>query len=84
MATGGRAGPARVSTGAPAAPIEQGDTLSQCPLPDLGGAAVARVRGRRVALSLLRRSDDPASSSLAARHFAHPQRPRRRVRPSTA
>jgi hypothetical protein len=84
MAPGGRADSAHVGTGAPATPIEQVDTLSQYPVPDLGGAAVACVRGRRVALSHLRRSDDPARSSVAARHAAHSRWTRCRCGTSTA
>jgi hypothetical protein len=37
--------------GPPGAPIEQIDTLSQCPVPDLGGVVGASVRGRWMVLS---------------------------------
>jgi hypothetical protein len=84
LAPGSRANSARVSNGAPAAPIEHVDTLSQYPIPDLGCAAVACIRGRRVALSHLRRSNDPAGRSVAARHPAHPRWTRCRCSTSTA
>jgi hypothetical protein len=88
LAAGGRAGPARVGTGATATSVGLGDTPSGCPLRPMGGAPAACVRGGRLALSALRRSDDPARrsddparSSVAASHPAHP---RHLGRPSTA
>jgi hypothetical protein len=88
LAAGGRAGPARVGTGATATSVGLGDTPSGCPLRPMGGAPAACVSGGRLALSALRRSDDPARrsddparSSVAASHPAHP---RHLGRPSTA
>ena len=60
--------------GALGPPIEQLHT-TRCEVPDLGRAAAVCVHGGRLALSALRRSDDPPRCCMAERHAACPRAP---------